>query len=88
MNNMMRGMTAMLLLAACAPAAAQTTPKTTPNTTPKAAAPMVEAHGVFDKGTGVVDTSGYGTIQARDGATIATIGKAVTDVIPTMYARR
>ena len=39
MNNMMRGMTAMLLLAACAPAAAQTTPKTTPNTTPKAAAP-------------------------------------------------
>ena len=36
---------------------------------PKAAAPMVEAHGVFDKSTGVVDTSGYGTIQARDGAT-------------------
>ena len=43
---------------------------------PKAAAPMVEAHGVFDKSTGVVDTSGYGTIQARDGATLATIGKA------------
>ena len=42
---------------------------------PKAAEPMVEAHGVFDKSTGVIDTSGYGTIQALDGGTIDKIGK-------------
>jgi hypothetical protein len=52
---------------------------------PKAAEPMVEAHGVFDKSTGVIDTSGYGTIQSRDGVTFDKVGKADPNVPGAYY---
>ena len=50
MNNMMRGMTAMLVLAACAPAAGQTTPKTTPKPTASTQPPKREWQ--FGRATG------------------------------------
>lgn len=53
MINMMRGMTAMLVLAACAPAVGQTTPKTTP----KPAAPINPSKVKFEFGRAKGDTA-------------------------------
>ncbi len=52
MINMMRGMTAMLVLAACAPVAGQTTPKTTP----KAVAPTAQKKFDWQFGRATGDT--------------------------------
>jgi hypothetical protein len=52
---------------------------------PKAAEPMVEAHGVFDKSSGVLDSSGYGTIQSLDGVTIDMVGKPDPNAPGSVY---
>ena len=52
MINMMRGMTAMLVLAACAPAAGQTTPKSAP----KSAAPTAQRKFDWQFGRATGDT--------------------------------
>lgn len=77
MINMMRGMTAMLVLAACAPAAGQTTPKTAP----KSAAPTAQRKFDWQFGRATGDTIHFRLGNGGEGGFLGVEEPAPRDTI-------